>query len=191
MSSKADTASSSSRGPVVRTRVATRTPEVHVSFPEATSSPSFVARCGSKVSGWISDMSDGTFAAVMVGVTLGLLLTLFTVIGFQERAALQERIGEIRTKNAEQQGQLNYLLKEVRELRAARRAAGGSATNADSPHVAGPSTSWLDSPDVAPPPSRTTSVVPVPTGSDTGGPALVAGARGSARLMQGDPGGPK
>ena len=190
MSSKTDTAPSS-RGPVVRTRVATRAPEVHVTFPETTSPPSLLARCGSKVSGWISDTSDGTFAAVMVGVMLGLLLTLFTVIGFQERAALQKRISQMQIKNAEQQGHLNYLLKEVRSLKASRPAAGGSATNAENPHVSGPSTSWLDSPELAPPPPRTTSVVPIPTGTDASDPALVLGSGGSARLAQGDPGGPK
>lgn len=185
MSNQTGTASSS-RGPVVRTRVAGRAPAVHVSFPETTPSPSLLARCQSKVSGWISDMSEGEFAAVMVGVMLGFLLTVFTVIGFQERAALQKRIGEVQMKNAEQQGQLNYLLNEVRSLRAARPAPGGSATNAESPHVKGPSVSWLDNPALAPPPPGSVATANTPVllvAADQGRGADRRTPRGNAPLL--------
>lgn len=129
MSSKTDTAPSS-QGPVVRTRVATRAPEVHVSFPESTSSPSLLARCGSKVSGWIDGMSEGTITALAVGISFGMTTFLLAVNEHRQRASLQEQMRDLRTQSRALQVAVDEYLRELRSVRARQPERSGVVANA-------------------------------------------------------------
>lgn len=163
MNSKTGGASSSSRGPVVRTRVAARAPEVRVRFPEARDGgPSMLARWGRSVWSWMDRNEWLPHVVLMVVVAMVMLLP--SLVAMRDLGALQRQVQDLRSEQASQRGKSEEQSALIRALR------GELASLKEKPLGVTPSgqagSTWLDNPEIGPPPT--------PQGTVSGGAAALA-----------------